>query len=85
MEGTIEITGIRKVLRSEITWILTFLGAAWGIVVSIVLPLQSLQIQMAQTAKDIAEIKTTQSDIPQLKADVQVLQAKLDAHINNAR
>lgn len=72
---------LKKLFRNEVTWIIIITSLVWGAVQTVVLPIQSLQIQAAQTSKDIAEIKLGQSDIPQMKTDIQVLNTKLDTHL----
>jgi hypothetical protein len=53
---------IRTVLKNEVTW-LVFLGAGfWTIVQTVVLPIQEMQIVLAQVQKDIVEIKLTAKD-----------------------
>jgi hypothetical protein len=69
---------VRAVLRNELTWILFILGSAWGIVVGVVLPIQSMQIQLAQVQSQILEIKNTQADIPQIKTDHAVMNTEID-------
>jgi hypothetical protein len=85
-------SAVRAVLRNEITWVLFILGSAWGIVVGVVLPLQSLQIQLAQVQAQILEIKNSQADIPQIKTDhavigqeLQQLKSELDQHVKDSK
>lgn len=58
-----EENAIRAVLRNEITWIVFIVGAIWGMVAGVVLPLQKLQLQVAQIQMDIADFKTTNTQI----------------------
>lgn len=44
---------IRKILRNEITWVVFTFGFLWGVVNTVVLPLQKLQIQLAQVQVDL--------------------------------
>lgn len=48
-----EQNAIQKILRSEITWSITLIAFLWGVVTTVVLPLQKLQIQIAQVQLDL--------------------------------
>lgn len=48
-----EQTAIQKVLRNEITWVIMTGAFLWGVVTTVVLPLQKLQIQLAQVQLDL--------------------------------
>ena len=83
-----ESNNIKKFLRSEITWLISFGAFVYGAVITVVLPLQALQIQANQTAKDLTEIRSAQSDIPQIKTEhalirqeLNQLEVKLDKHV----
>ena len=78
-ENTIqEKNAIRAVLRNEITWIIFIIGLIWGAVQTVILPLQSVQIGLAQ-------VQSTLVDLPQIKQDDAVFkeqQANQDAEID---
>lgn len=44
---------IRKILRNEVTWVVVLFGILWGFVTTVVLPLKTLQIQVAQVQTDL--------------------------------
>ena len=44
---------VRTILRSEITWLISFIALIMGFVSTVVLPLQSLQIQLSSVQADI--------------------------------
>lgn len=46
---------VRSVLKSEITWILFLVGGIMGFVTTVILPLQSIQMQISQIQKDLLE------------------------------
>lgn len=48
-----EQNAIRTVLRSEVTWLLTFVGCIMGFVTTVIMPLQRVQIQLAQIQTDL--------------------------------
>lgn len=50
---------IRSVLNNEITWIAFIVGFVWAIVSTVILPINSIQIQLAQIQVDI---KTSQKN-----------------------
>ena len=52
-----EVNIVRSVLRNEITWLITLILSVWGFVVTVILPLQSLQIQVAQVQHDVSDGK----------------------------
>ena len=63
MEQEKEQSIIRSVLRSEVTWVVSLVMAVWGFVVTVVLPLQSLQFQIAQVQKDITQTINSGNDL----------------------
>ena len=48
-----EIGIIRQVLKSEITWIILIVGALWGFVATVVLPIQALQLGMQKITEKL--------------------------------
>lgn len=44
---------IRTVMKNEITWMVFLVGCIWGVVSTIVLPLQKLQIQSASIQEQL--------------------------------
>ena len=46
---------VRTILRSEITWLISFIALIMGFVSTVVLPLQSLQIQLTEVQTDITK------------------------------
>ena len=85
-------SAVRAVLRNELTWILFILGAGWGIVVGVVLPIQKLQLQTDDIQVEIAGIKNSEANIPQIEQDHAVikqelgqLQTELENHINQTK
>lgn len=58
-----ETNAIRKVLRSEITWVVFTAGFLWGFVTTVVLPLQRLQIQIAQIQTDLSSQNKKYDDL----------------------
>jgi len=74
-----EQSAVRAVLRNEITWILFIIGSAWGIVVGVVLPIQALQIQLAQVQTQILDIKSGEANLPQIEQDHAVMKQEIDA------
>ena len=80
---------VRAVLRNELTWILFILGAGWGIIVGVVLPIQALQIQVAAVQAQLQSERTTydsmQQDLGVLKSQQAVTESKLDQHLNQSK
>lgn len=56
---------IRNILKSEITWGVFLIAALWGVVQTVILPLQSMQINLAQIQRDITEMRTNASSFDQ--------------------
>ncbi len=52
---TQNINTVQKILRNEITWVIFIVGILWGVVTSVVLPLQRLQIQVSQVQDEITK------------------------------
>lgn len=71
---------VQKIMRSEITWAIFIIGFLWGFVTTVVLPLQKLQIQVAQVQVDLKvssrDVGTLKDDVSSLKTDVAVLKSK---------
>ncbi len=45
---------VRTILRSEITWLISFIVIIMGFVSTVVLPIQKLQLQLTQVQMDLA-------------------------------
>lgn len=58
-----EENSIRKVLRSEITVVIAIGLFLWGMVTTVVLPLQKLQIQVSQIQLDITTTNKKYDDL----------------------
>nr|AKH47819.1 hypothetical protein [uncultured marine virus] len=78
-------SGIRKVLRSEITWILLFLGLVGGFVRTVVIPINNLQIQVAQITLSMDDISQIKTDHSLIKQEIGQLENKLDDHISQTK
>lgn len=76
---------VRAVLRNEITWIIFILGILWGALQGIVLPLQKVQIQIAQIQTEIQNESTKFQNIfdrlDNLENITTVSATKLSEHI----
>lgn len=75
-------TAIQKILRNEFTWLVFAVGIFWGFITTVVLPLQSLQIQVAQIQNDLTK-QNTQYDVLNtavnvLTTSVSVLKSRVD-------
>jgi len=44
---------IKAFFRSEITWIIFIIGSVWGIVETVILPIQALQINVAKVQEQL--------------------------------
>lgn len=55
-------SGIRQILRNEITWLIFVIGAVWAFIATVVIPMNSLQITVASINEklDKEAIKYTQ-------------------------
>jgi hypothetical protein len=53
MQEVEESNAVRSILRSEITWLISFIAIIMGFVSTVVLPLQSLQIQLTTIQADL--------------------------------
>lgn len=54
---------VRAIFNSEITWIISIIGFVWTVVVTIILPINTIQTQLAQIQSDN---KTSQKNYVQL-------------------
>lgn len=72
-----ERNAFQKMLRNEVTWVIFVIVSFWGFVTTVVLPLQKLQIQVAQIQTDLNKqgktYQTLSDDVNLLKTDVAVL------------
>jgi len=53
MQEVEESNAVRTILRSEITWLISFIAIIMGFVSTVVLPLQSLQIQLTSVQSEV--------------------------------
>lgn len=53
-----EIGIMRQLLRNEVTWTIFIIGILWGAVAGVVLPIQKIQIQIAQIQEQMTSDKT---------------------------
>lgn len=58
--------------RNELTWFGMVIFAFWGVITSIVLPLQKLQIQMAQIQTQLKGVDTLNTQVQQISTKQQV-------------
>ena len=49
---------VRKILKNEITWVFFLLTGGWVIVSTIILPINTIQTQLAQIQTNISDSKT---------------------------
>lgn len=54
---------VRRVLQSEITWIVGIIVAGWGVVTHIILPISVIQTQLAQIQQNQLDGKKFQTQI----------------------
>lgn len=73
---------IRKILLSEVTWIIMILGGGWGVVTQVVLPINTIQIQLTQISMDMNQTKKDYQVAMQehinLRDRVSVLETKIN-------
>jgi uncharacterized membrane-anchored protein YhcB (DUF1043 family) len=55
MQEVEESNAVRTILRSEITWLVSFIALIMGFVSTVVLPLQSLQIQLTSVQGEVVK------------------------------
>lgn len=53
---------IRQIFRSEITWILSLIGGIWGFVVTVVMPIQALQLGQTQIQEQLSKESSRYAD-----------------------
>ena len=51
---------VRTALRSEITWLISFIICLMGFVTTVIMPLQKVQIQLAQIQTDLVISRESQ-------------------------
>ncbi len=72
---------IRKLLQSEITWIIFIVGAIYAVVATIIIPISTMQIRLAQIQENQietkADYKTAMTEHSLLSSRVDILETKL--------
>lgn len=63
MSDELKTSVIQKVFRSDITAIVSILAVGWAVVTTIILPIQSMQIQLTQVQSELADQKTQYATI----------------------
>lgn len=81
MDKEQEQNAVRAVLRNELTWIVVIIGMVWGGVQGVVLPLQKLQVQLAQIQNDIVDYKKNYEKVMEIHQDILNRLTKLEARI----
>ena len=62
-ENTIQETNaIKAVLRNEITWLIFIVGTVVGTIYGIVIPLNTVQVQLAQVQISLADVQQIKQD-----------------------
>lgn len=74
---------VRSVLRSEITWLISFIFCIMGFVTSVVMPLQKLQIQLAQIQSDLVINKSSYSQLEARLNKIELDHAKMEQILIN--
>lgn len=73
---------VQKVLRHEATWIISLVVFLYGIITTVVLPLQELQIQVAQLqsvfSQSNSKYEALQSAVNALNVSVGILQSQVN-------
>ncbi len=72
---------IRQIFRSEITWILSLIGGIYGFVVTVVMPIQALQLGQsqiqAQLEHESSRYINTEARVTSLEQNQAVVMSKL--------
>ena len=84
MEDTNQ-NAVRSILRSEITWLISFIICIMGFVTSVVMPLQKLQIQLAQIQSDLQLNGSRYSQVEIRLGKLELDHAKMEQVISNLR
>lgn len=72
-----EQNNFQKFFRNELTWFGMVILAFWGVITSIVLPLQKLQIQMAQIQNQLKSVDALNTEIQNISTKQQVDEEEL--------
>lgn len=68
---------VQKILSHEVTKVLFIAGLTFSLVKMVILPLQEIQIKLAQVQLDILEIKGYKETIDGNSTDIVILKEKL--------
>jgi len=73
---------IRKIMQNEFTWIVMIIASVMGFVSQVILPIQSMQIQLTQIQQIILETKQNYQIAMQehqsLRSRVDIIETKLN-------
>lgn len=73
---------IRSILRSEVTWVITFVGITIGFFNTVVLPLNAMRIQLSQIQSDLSKqavnYEALSLTVQALNTTVTVLKNRID-------
>ena len=82
-----EVSLLRAIFRSEITWVISIVAVVWAFVATVVLPINNLQIQVAQVQSQLAGEQTKYDQLNQNIQDVNSIANKalteIESHINS--
>lgn len=73
-----EDTIVKKVLQSEITWLIILVSAIMAFVYNVIIPLNTMQFQLIQIQNDIASIKSYDARIIANSNDILILKQKVN-------
>ncbi len=61
---------VRKVLKNEVTWIISVLVFGWGIVTQVILPINTIQLQLVSIQAQLSTFQGYDARITKVSNDV---------------
>jgi len=76
---------VRTVLRSEITWLVSFVLFIMGFVTTVIMPLQKVQLQLAQIQIDVLSNRDIYTQLETRVGRLELDHARMEQVINNLK
>ena len=73
---------LRKLLKHEATWVVSIILAVMGFVNTVILPIQKMQIQLAQIQSDIADNKAGYATVMAIHQTILERLSVLETEVN---
>ena len=76
---------IRTIFKNEITWIILIVGSVWSFTSMVILPINTIQTQLAEIKNQLVAFQGIQNDVNTLKSEQATQDAQIQAIMKNLK